>query len=170
MARTSALLNFPASIPPPHEPPTAHFCSPFISHPLPSAQPPFPPSFSAASPSCPERSRGVSTAFLSGAKPRGTPTRAVSPFPVAFTPNRPLTPLSTAFTQSHRGVGYPCVYLHSPRVTSQDCIRSTCKPLPRVTTFRMNTCKSVSKQRTLTSSRMNTYENPGGGGHQSTSR
>jgi hypothetical protein len=31
-------------------------------------------------------------------------------------------------------------------------------------TFRMNTCKSVSKQRTLTPSRMNTCEKPGGRG------
>src|SRR5271167_1252560 len=30
--------------------------------------------------------------------------------------------------------------------------------------FRMNTCESVSKQRTLTSSRMNTYAKPRGGG------
>src|SRR5258708_38404529 len=37
--------------------------------------------------------------------------------------------------------------------------------LPRVTySFRMNTCKSVSKQRTLTPFRMNTYEKQGGGG------
>ena len=33
-----------------------------------------------------------------------------------------------------------------------------------LTTFRMNTCKSVSKQRTLTTFRMNTYEKQGEGG------
>src|SRR5260370_12810782 len=33
-----------------------------------------------------------------------------------------------------------------------------------VSPFRMNTCKSVSKQRTLTTFRMNTYEKQGGGG------
>ena len=33
-----------------------------------------------------------------------------------------------------------------------------------VSPFRMNTCKSVSKQRTLTPFRMNTYEKQGGGG------
>src|SRR6266481_8531090 len=33
-----------------------------------------------------------------------------------------------------------------------------------VSPFRMNTCKSVSKQRTSTSFRMNTYEKQGGGG------
>src|SRR6266851_741534 len=33
-----------------------------------------------------------------------------------------------------------------------------------VSPFRMNTCKSVSKQRTLTTFRMNTYEKPRGGG------
>ena len=37
--------------------------------------------------------------------------------------------------------------------------RFLCPPL---TTFRINTCKSVSKQRTLTPFRMNTYEKPGG--------
>jgi hypothetical protein len=33
-----------------------------------------------------------------------------------------------------------------------------------VSTFRMNTYKSVSKQRTLTTCRMNTYAKPQGGG------
>src|SRR6266849_8434232 len=33
-----------------------------------------------------------------------------------------------------------------------------------LTTFRINTCKSVSKQTTLTTFRMNTYEKPGEGG------
>src|SRR5882762_11304637 len=33
-----------------------------------------------------------------------------------------------------------------------------------LTTFRMNTCKSVSKQRTLSPFRMNTCEKPGGKG------
>jgi hypothetical protein len=60
------------------------------------------------SPSCPERSRGVSTAFLPRAKPRGYAESPVSPFVVAFTPNRSLTPLSTAFTQSHRVWGCLC--------------------------------------------------------------
>ena len=80
------------------------------------------------SPSCPERSRGVSTAFLPRAKPRGTPGRAVavSPLFVAFlprakprgTPNRPLTPLSTAFTQTHRRVGAAfALSRHSPLAT-----------------------------------------------------
>jgi hypothetical protein len=35
---------------------------------------------------------------------------------------------------------------------------------PAPTTFRINTCKSVSKQRTLSPSRMNTYEKTGEGG------
>src|SRR5216684_964162 len=34
-----------------------------------------------------------------------------------------------------------------------------------LTTFRINTCKSVSKQTTLTPFRMKTYEKPGGGGY-----
>src|SRR6266481_9449322 len=36
--------------------------------------------------------------------------------------------------------------------------------ISRVTTFRINTCKSVSKQRTLTPFRINTYEKQGEGG------
>src|SRR5882757_2495573 len=36
---------------------------------------------------------------------------------------------------------------------------------PSLTTFRMNTCKSVSKQTTLSPFRMNTYEKQGGRGH-----
>src|SRR5229473_6362295 len=42
------------------------------------------------------------------------------------------------------------------------CRRTTTGTL---TTFRINTCKSVSKQTTLTPFRMNTYEKPGGGGY-----
>ena len=37
---------------------------------------------------------------------------------------------------------------------------------PPPTTFRMNTCKSVSKQSTLTTFRMNTYEKRGEGGYR----
>jgi hypothetical protein len=64
MPRLRALLTFPASVPSRHEPRTAHFRSPFFSHPLPSAQSSFPSSSRAASPS--------STALLPRAKPRGT--------------------------------------------------------------------------------------------------
>src|SRR5258708_9551709 len=39
-------------------------------------------------------------------------------------------------------------------------------PAIPLSTFKINTCKSVSKQRTLSTSRMNTYEKPGGRGHQ----
>src|SRR5436305_15104851 len=41
------------------------------------------------------------------------------------------------------------------------CIRNPNSPL---STFKMNTCKSVSKQRTLSASIMNTYAKTGGGG------
>jgi hypothetical protein len=44
---------------------------------------------------------------------------------------------------------YPPITTHSP-----------------LSTFRMNTCKSVSKQSTLTTFRMNTYEKTGGGGYR----
>jgi hypothetical protein len=49
---------------------------------------------------------------------------------------------------------FPFFTSHQSRVTSH---------VP-VSTFRMNTCKSVSKQRTLSTSRMNTYAKTGGGG------
>jgi hypothetical protein len=39
-----------------------------------------------------------------------------------------------------------------------------CKKIETATTFRINTCKSVSKQSTLTPFRMNTYEKTGEGG------
>src|SRR5229473_3496973 len=44
------------------------------------------------------------------------------------------------------------------RYRSSDAKRHACKP------FRMNTCESVSKQRTLTTFRINTYEKPRGRG------
>jgi len=42
-----------------------------------------------------------------------------------------------------------------------NCARAPTDPL---STFKINTCKSVSKQRTLSPSRMNTYAKTGGGG------
>src|ERR1700682_1175497 len=47
-----------------------------------------------------------------------------------------------------------CLPAHYPLLTNR----------PPLTTFRINTCKSVSKQRTLTPFRMNTYEKHRGGG------
>src|SRR5258708_1151088 len=53
-------------------------------------------------------------------------------------------------------------------VSPVECLPDTHRPLltthSPLTTFRINTCKSVSKQRTLTTFRMNTYEKPGEGG------
>ena len=57
-------------------------------------------------------------------------------------------------------------HLRCPLVFSSRCIFPcfTHKTRPRLTTFRMNTCKSVSKQTTLTTFRMNTYAKTGGRG------
>src|SRR6266849_4421543 len=51
-------------------------------------------------------------------------------------------------------------------------VREKAPPHPTDTAipFRMNTCKSVSKQRTLSPSRMNTCEKTGGGGPLATAR
>src|SRR5258706_1805499 len=46
-------------------------------------------------------------------------------------------------------------------LSAKNCARAPAIPL---STFKMNTCKSASKQRTLTPFRMNTCEKPGGGG------
>src|SRR5258707_10109949 len=64
-----------------------------------------------------------------------------------------LLGISLQFTASSEGL-----LPSSPRGPSR-------RPLPRATySFRINTCKSVSKQMTLTPFRMNTYEKQGGGG------
>jgi hypothetical protein len=69
-----------------------------------------------------------------------------------------------------------------PHKTSNPTLNRTSSPTPQhgpnsclqtrqqtsnLTPFRINTCKSVSKQTTLTPFRMNTYEKPGGGGPKS---
>jgi hypothetical protein len=67
------------------------------------------------------------------------------------------------------GVGVPLRQLSALRVSAlsfsaafaRPSRRFSCSPL---TTFRMNTCKSVSKQSTLTIFRMNTYAKQGGRG------
>jgi hypothetical protein len=69
----------------------------------------------------------------------------------------PASPFVSQSSALPPGVGIPSSPLpHLPPLP----------PLPAspVTTFRINTCKSVSKQRTLTAFRMNTYEKRGGGG------
>src|SRR5258707_3738667 len=53
---------------------------------------------------------------------------------------------------------------NAQRRSAQDANRSS------ASTFRMNTCKSVSKQSTLTTFRMNSYAKPGGGVATSTGR
>src|SRR6267142_201536 len=62
------------------------------------------------------------------------------------------------------GVGIPNSTAGRPEQSARNA-----KRLP-ASTFRMNTCKSVSKQTTLSTFRMNTYEIPGGGGRHSRSR
>ncbi len=50
-------------------------------------------------------------------------------------------------------------------LSAKNSARAPASPL---STFRMNTCESVSKQRTLSTSRMNTYAKTGGGGSNAT--
>jgi len=67
-------------------------------------------------------------------------------------PPAPLTPFPPTFTRK-----IVCKRI----AAAKNCERRPSVPL---STFRMNTCKSVSKQRTLSPSRMNTYEKPRGRG------
>src|SRR5229473_1155500 len=61
-------------------------------------------------------------------------------------PDRPLSVASVSPMEGLSVTHHPQLTTHSP-----------------LTTFRINTCKSVSKQRTLTTFRMNTYKKPGEG-------
>src|ERR1700730_18608693 len=89
----------------------------------------------------------------------------VSPFRPSFSP-RPRQAsmhhrfLSSLFSQRYELL-FPQLFcfhnhLRCPLVFSSRCIfpRFTHKTLTRVTTFRMNTCKSASKQTTLSTFRM----------------
>jgi hypothetical protein len=69
--------------------------------------------------------------------------------PLAFRkpPDRPLSVASVFPVECLPATHAPLLTTHSP-----------------LTTFRINTCKSVSKQTTLTPLRINTYKKPGGGG------
>jgi hypothetical protein len=103
----------------------------------------------------------------------------VSPFrpsylqPPAVHPknNRFITPLFSAssellFSQLlcfHNHLRCPLVF----QITAIRSLREHAAPPNALTTFRINTCKSVSKQTTLSPFRMNTYAKPGGGGHTS---
>ena len=82
---------------------------------------------------------------------------SVSPLPATLmhSVSRKSFPCHSYANTRDRGVTPP-PKSSSPRVTRHSP--------PPLTTFRINTCKSVSKQTTLTSFRMNTYEKRGGGG------
>src|SRR5258708_3295400 len=62
-------------------------------------------------------------------------------------PDRPLSVASVSSMEGLPATHYPLLTTHSP-----------------LTTFRINTCKSVSKQTTLTTFRINTYKKTGEGG------
>ncbi len=83
---------------------------------------------------------------------------SVSPLPATLTHSvsRKSFPCHSYANTRDRGVTAP------PKSSSPLATRHS--PLP-LTPFRINTCKSVSKQRTLTSFRMNTYEKQGEGGY-----
>ncbi len=71
-----------------------------------------------------------------------------------------VSPLPATLTHSVSRKSFPC-HSYAPKFFSPLATRHS--PLA-LTTFRINTCKSVSKQTTLTSFRINTYEKHRGGG------
>ncbi len=99
--------------------------------------------------SCPSRRSG----------PNFRPVNLLQPlFPCSVAPVLCFQELAASFPKIP-GWGVPRLPLRPPAVHYP--LRTTHSPL---TTFRMNTCKSVSKQRTLTTFRMNTYAKQGEGG------
>ena len=122
-------------------------------------------------------------------------TRSQRPFPNSASSQRPLrlrvirsfAPLSCAETQKWPPVSpLPATLTHSLSRKSFPChsyanTRDVCPSLPRflsilvtrhsprqsLNTFRINICKTVSKQRTSSPFRINTCEKPGGGGGRS---
>src|SRR5260221_1254217 len=58
------------------------------------------------------------------------------------------------------------IYEKNRRQENRNCEKSRKSARHPLSTFKINTCKSVSKQRTLSPCRMNTYEKPRGRGHQ----
>ena len=82
----------------------------------------------------------------------------------------PASPLLATLTHSLSRNPFVC---HSYANTRDGCatppsffssLATRHSPLLLLITFRINTCKTVSKQTTLTSFRINTYEKPGGRG------
>src|ERR1700719_3052017 len=103
--------------------------------------------------------------------PNSRPVNLLQPLVSLFpTPVLCFQQLAASFPKSP-GVGVPLRNLRDLCVSALSfvfalvcsCWRFLCPPL---TTFRMNTCKNVSKQSTLTTFRMNTYEKRGGGGYR----
>jgi hypothetical protein len=79
-----------------------------------------------------------------------------------------LSGMGEGHHQLARSVLYAHLFAFQPLTVrrSVTLLESTLEKVPHkagLTTFRINTCKSVSKQRTLTTFRMNTYEKQGEG-------
>src|SRR6266404_5006556 len=91
--------------------------------------------------------------------PNSRPVNLLQPlFPCSVAPVLCFQELAASFPKIP-GWGVPRFSFQPP--TAHYPLLTTHSPL---TTFRMNTCKSVSKQRTLTTFRMNTYAKQGEGG------
>jgi hypothetical protein len=95
--------------------------------------------------------------FLFQLRKKRTKNAPVTPLSTAFTPNALATPLESAFTKN-TGVWGAGQFAISPRLT----LVAQRQNRPPLSTFRMNTCKSVTKQTTLSFFRMNTYAKTGG--------
>jgi hypothetical protein len=85
----------------------------------------------------------------------------ISPFPATLTHSLPRKSfLCHSYANTRDGCAICVANIFVPRSVS----RCLCGKPSSLSTFRINTCKTVSKQTALTSFRINTYEKTGGGG------
>ena len=95
--------------------------------------------------------------------------RMLSLFPATLTRNQhfcrkmpPVSPLPATLTDAPSRKSFPC---HSYENMGGVSLSLLTRHQPLASKFfRINTCKTVSKQTTLTLFRINTYKKPGGGG------
>ena len=96
---------------------------------------------------------------------KGSLLRA-QPRPISFRPVPPQPELESGpqfLTEASQVEPYPKVYRFPSPISSFCFLVSSLRC--SLTTFRINTCKSVSKQRTLSTFRINTYAKTGGRGY-----
>jgi hypothetical protein len=103
--------------------------------------------------------------FLQNTRGRGTSARSQRSLRLTLSPRR-VHPACPSFEASREGrvIISLCFCRHSATLLGERTHPFSRRSLCALSTFRINTSKSVSKQMTLTPFRMNTCQKPGGGG------